>query len=722
MWLLEIMLRRLVLVLCLVGAGPLHAAQGVIDLDTALRGFFPQAERVGEFTGEPKSAAVYRGDKIIGYLFVTNDVVRIPAYSGKPVNMLVGIDMQGVIANVKVLEHHEPILLVGIPEKALFDFVAQYIGKSVTDRVKVGSGTREGYVNVDAVTGATVTVIVVNQSIMRSARRVAEAVGIIAPTAEEKTPPARVRKELFNQADWKFLTGDGSIRRLLLHDSEVDAAFASKQSAPALQHSPACEAPVAADACDVFIDLYYAYLNVPTIGRNLLGETQYNWLMAELKPGEHAIALLANGKYSFKGSGYVRGGIFDRIQVFQGENSISFRDRDYYRLNDVYAAGMPGFKEMAIYIVRNGYDFDPGRTWRLELLVRRQIGPLESIFTSFSGDYLLPAPYVEFAEPVVKARDIVDAVWLSVWKERGIQIGVLVAGLFFLVLVLLFQDWLTKRPKLLEYIRNGFLLFAVLFIGWYSLAQLSVVNVLVFVKAFMGDFRWDTFLIDPMMFIQWSFVAVTLLLWGRGVYCGWLCPFGALQELVNKVARRLKIKQFDFPLVVHERLWVLKYVILLLLFGLSLQSIAEAERYAEIEPFKTAITLHFQRDVEFVLYAVALVLISIVNGKFYCKYLCPLGAALAFPARMRLFDWLRRRKECGRPCQTCANDCEVQAIRSTGEINANECHYCLDCQVTYWDEYKCMPLIDKRKRREKHRKGGAAASDDASGSVTVELS
>ncbi len=92
----------------------------------------------------------------------------------------------------------------------------------------------------------------------------------------------------------------------------------------------------------------------------------------------------------------------------------------------------------------------------------------------------------------------------------------------------MFQDWLAKRPRLLVYVRDGFLLYTVFFIGWYSLAQLSVVNVLTFAHSIMRGFQWEGFLIDPMMFILWSFVAVTLLLWGRGVYCGWLCPFGAL--------------------------------------------------------------------------------------------------------------------------------------------------------------------------------------------------
>jgi NosR/NirI family nitrous oxide reductase transcriptional regulator len=205
-----------------------------------------------------------------------------------------------------------------------------------------------------------------------------------------------------------------------------------------------------------------------------------------------------------------------------------------------------------------------------------------------------------------------------------------------------------------------------------------------------------------MLFILWSFVAVTLLLWGRGVYCGWLCPYGALQELTQQVARRFNVRQYEFPDVVHERLWGLKYVILIVLFGVSLQSLADAERLAEVEPFKTAITMRFMREWGFVLYAVAFLAISVVNRKFFCKYVCPLGAALAIPGRFRIFDWwLRRRKECGRPCQICANECEVRAIRPTGEINANECHYCLDCQVTYYNAYKCPPEVDRRRRRER---------------------
>ncbi|MNE28018.1 putative electron transport protein YccM [compost metagenome] len=291
--------------------------------------------------------------------------------------------------------------------------------------------------------------------------------------------------------------------------------------------------------------------------------------------------------------------------------------------------------------------------------------------------------------------------WLTIWYQKYFQIAVLASALLLLTAILFLQDKLARRPRFLHWLRRGYLLFTVVFLGWYALGQLSVVNVLTFVHALFEHFRWELFLTDPLIFMLWVFTAASILLWGRGVFCGWLCPFGALQELINEAARKLKIPQYELPFAVHERLWAIKYIILLLLFGISLESMSTAELFAEVEPFKTAITLRFDRQWWFVLYAVALLVINIFTRKVYCRYICPLGAALAIPTKLRLFDWLKRRKECGNPCQLCAKECEIQAIHPDGRINANECHYCLDCQMTYHNDDKCPPLINKRKKRGK---------------------
>lgn len=304
--------------------------------------------------------------------------------------------------------------------------------------------------------------------------------------------------------------------------------------------------------------------------------------------------------------------------------------------------------------------------------------------------------------------------WREIWDDRQVEIVVLGIGLAVLLGVLIFQDWLVRKPNMLRWLRDGYLLFTLIFIGWYTHAQLSVLNVFTFIQAVLRDFRWETFLVDPLIFILWGFVGVTLLLWGRGIYCGWLCPFGALQELIYKIGRKLGITWgWEPPQLVQQRLEAIKYIVFLGLFAVSLQSIGNIGSLVEIEPFKTAITLRFQREWGYIAYAVALLVTALFIPKFFCRYLCPLGAALAIPARLRIFDWLQRRKECGRPCQICANECESRAIRVTGEINANECHYCLECQVTHWSEERCPPLVDKRLARERSQlmRGNPPPSD-----------
>ncbi|WP_432210716.1 transcriptional regulator NosR [Marinobacter alkaliphilus] len=646
---------------------------------------------------------LYAGDELVGYAYQTLDFVQTPAYSGKPLNAMVVLDTEGEIKGARVIHHDEPILLIGIPEAKMHEFTDQYAGLKADQRVTVGGKSSERRVAVDGLSGATVTVMVINEVIMRTAHRVGGELGLVKGVGVGKRPPkAEVNKGSFRQRSWTELTGDGSIRRMLLTRGQVDDVFVGSP-AEGVETAPVDQRD------EPLIDLYAAYLDAPSIGRNLLGDRQYEWLMSELKEGEHAIAVLATGSYSFRGSGYVRGGIFDRLQIRQFGDTFNFRDLDYYRLSDVYLGDMPRLPEMAIFIIRQQYNFDPGEPWSLELTVKRQTGPLDSEFAVFPLEYQLPDKYYTRAEPELTQEEWLEEqpMWVQVWYQKQFQIIVVGLGIGVLLFILFFQDWLVQKPRMMRWIRHAFLTYTLFFIGWYALGQLSIVNVLTFVNSLISGFRWETFLIDPMLFILWSVVAGIVLLWGRAVYCGWLCPFGALQELTNEIARKLKVPQYTVPFAVHERLWAIKYIILLVLFGVSLDSLATAERMAEVEPFKTAITLKFDRTWPFVAYAVLLLVVNLFTRKVFCRYLCPLGAALALPSKLRVFDWLKRRKECGNPCRLCDHECEVQAIHPDGHINYMECHYCLDCQMTYFDDHKCPPLIVKRRgKRRGHNAPG----------------
>jgi len=691
----------LVLTLCVVLPAQALFVSPPKDPMPLIKEIFPKQTRISDKHASKEGGSlvwtIYKegaeNEDILGYAFETNDLAKIPAYSGEPVNMLVAIDPEGTYLAAKVLEHHEPIILAGIPESKLHAFTDQYDGLHVSDRLKVGGNKTENVIHIDGLSGATVTVMVMNVGIVKSATIVARELGIISASQEAIQPMGTIYPEVFEKSDWTKLTGDGSIRKLYLNRKTVDEAFVGTEA----EH---VEEASAEQKQDDFAEIYFAQLNIPTIGRNLLGDSEYDYVMSTLKPGEHALILMGTG-YSFKGSGYVRGAIFDRIQILQNNNAFPFRDLDHSRVPDIYIDGAPNFKERSIFIIREHHEFNPASDWQLELLVRRQTGPLESIFTSFKAEYHTLDNYLDRPALILPAPELTLA--QQVWQEKEAEVIILFILLAMLLAVLFLQDILVRHPTFMHNFRHLFLVITVVFIGWSWGGQLSVVNVFTFLQAFMSDFSWDLFLLDPVIFILWGAAAVTMILWGRAVYCGWLCPFGALQELINVFARYIKIPQFELPWAVHERLWAIKYLILLALFGMSMESLATAEQFAEIEPFKTTFLLKFDREWPFVLYASALLLINVFNRKFFCRYLCPLGAALSTSNSIRLFSWLRRRPECGQPCKTCAKECEIQAINPDGEINMRECHYCLDCQVTYFNEEKCPPLKKLARKKAKYK-------------------
>ena len=668
--------------------------------ETVLGKYLPQvaasdlvagAEGFGAPRDDLAVAPVTKAGAQVGWAFVTSDFVGTTGYSGKPIHVMVALDMAGKIAGVKLLKHSEPIVLVGIPQAKVEALVGGYIGTDIVAE----AGAKGSSHKLDIISGATVTVMVIDDSIRRSAIAVARALSLGGLTPEvASAPTAEIDPSVAAAEDWLTLEGDGTVRRLSLDVGQVNAAFA------ALPDPRAAERALTDPPATSFVEMEMALVSVPGIANSVLGPAEAANLAAWLKPGEQAVAVMGSGLYSFKGSGYVRGGIFDRIVLVQDDLTIRFHDRDHKRLVEIPTQGAPDFTETDLFRISDPA-FDPTRPFRLQLLVQRAVGATEKVFTTFDLGYQLPAQYLKpIAAPAQATEDEAQAdLWRQIWQAKTPQIAGLGAMLAVLTLVFFFQGAATRNARAFLWFRMGFLTVTLVFLGFYANAQLSVVNLMALFGALAHGFSWQAFLLDPLTFILWFAVAASLLFWGRGAYCGWLCPFGALQELTNRAARALHIPQWTLPWGLHERLWPLKYMIFLGLFGVSLMSIEQAEHLAEVEPFKTAIILKFVRAWPFVAYVAALLMAGLFVERFYCRYLCPLGAALAIPARMRMFDWLKRYRDCGNPCQTCANDCMVQAIHPTGEINPNECLNCLNCQVLYQSQTKCPVVIRTLKRR-----------------------
>ncbi|MCA1968498.1 MAG: NosR/NirI family protein [Rhizobium sp.] len=679
---------------------------------------FDGADRFGELSGDPPIAPVMRGDELLGYAYLNSDFSSSIGYSGKPIHIVVGIDPKGVIRGFKLVDHKEPIVLIGIPEEKVVASMNALIDK---DMGRVASGA-ERPPQVDIVSGATVTVLVMGDSVSRAAVQLIRsnrlgvdlATGVAAATETRKLDLSKTET-----SDWQTLLGDGSVRSLRMTVGEVSEAF--RQAGQTI----AADKPETKTPGDRFIDLYLAPVSVPTIGRTLLGDAAYDRLASRLKPGQTALVVAGDGAYSFKGSGYVRGGIFDRIELLQNGQGVRFRDRDHTRLPALAADGAPRLREIALFVVPAEFAFDVTQPFELQMLVQRNAQGRDKSILPYNLSYILPDKYVTIeqipapaaapapAAPAAPAtgtgsdqltdQQIADGqpLWMRMWDMNRINIGITIAALLVLTAIFFFQDWLVKRPVLFAWVRRGYLLFTLVWLGWYANAQLSVVNVLTFVNSLITGFNWEFFLSAPLIFILWAAVAAGLLFWGRGPFCGWLCPFGALQELTNNLAQWLKVPQVRLPWGLHERLWPIKYMIFLGLFGLSLYSLALAEMFSEVEPFKTAIVLKFAREWPFVIFALTMLSAGLFIERFYCRYLCPLGAALAIPGRIRMFEWLKRYPECGSPCQRCAKECPVQSIHPEGQINVNECIYCMHCQELYHDDHRCPHMIQVRLKREK---------------------
>ena len=263
-----------------------------------------------------------------------------------------------------------------------------------------------------------------------------------------------------------------------------------------------------------------------------------------------------------------------------------------------------------------------------------------------------------------------------------------------------FQDCLVRRPVLYQRVRIGFLVFTLVWLGWYAKAQLSVVNILTFVDALRTGFQLGLLPDGPA-----GLYPVVL---GRGIDP----VLGARRFLRLAVPVRRAAGTFELASAKALHLPksrcrsgastpVADQVHDLFSCSACRSTRSLGAEAAEVEPFKTAIILHFARDWWFVLFAVAVLAAGLFIERFFCRYLCPLGAALAIPGRMRMFDWLRRYQECGNPCQRCGNECPVQAIHPEGHINPNECIQCMHCQVLYHHDQKCPVMIQRRLKREK---------------------
>jgi NosR/NirI family nitrous oxide reductase transcriptional regulator len=681
-----------VLLILALGFLACSAEAGTLDR-TKLEAYFPAPLVVGEKDDAVPVWPILKQEagsyEVFAYAFESIDFAPIPGFAGTPPNLLVALAPDGSFRDVKVLSHHEPVFLEGLGPQPLFAFVEQYVGLSARRSIRVGRPNARAagaspLAVVDGVTMATASTRVLNESLLAASLAVARAkLGFGA--AGKVALKVEAKPDGFEPLTLAQLLERGWVRRVALTNGEIEAAFRGTPMEGQGESPP--DAPLS--------DLYLAYLNVPAIGRNLLGASRFEALMRELESGDHAIMVLSAGPLNPLGEDFVLGSIPDRLGIVQDGLAVNARDMMIERR----AAGMEGLPAGPWTILRivQQAGFDPSAPWSLTQKITRERGQIlvERLSREFTAEYRLPASL--FLREAAEAGPS----WTDPWRARSWELGVITAAFGLLVPVLARQRGLVADQRRFSAFRLAFLAFTLGFIGWYAQAQLSIVSVIGLVRAACSTRDLSFLLYDPPSLLIWAFALASLVAWGRGTFCGWLCPFGALQEFFAMLARPLRIRQIAVPARLDRWLRQVKYALLAGLVVAAGAGSPLADSLAEAEPFKTAITLYFVRAWPFVAYGGGLLVLNLFVYKGFCRYLCPLGASLAVLGRLRILDWIPRRAECGSPCQLCKVRCRYGAILPGGQIDYPECFQCMDCVTIIHDPAQCVPLVvaAKRERR-----------------------
>ncbi|MGH9254908.1 MAG: 4Fe-4S binding protein [Vicinamibacterales bacterium] len=675
---------------------------------------YPGADRLGMEDGSPPAIAVYKGDKIVAYVFSTLDIIAAPGYSTTPFDVIAGVDLSGRITGAKVVFHQESMIVHDtVRQRQLDTLLAREAGRPLR------GGTNA--LPPDYVDGATISARAMRAAVLTTAGLVlrARAARTAAPTAAPTTDTAvtaatvaTLDLESFSIKPWNDLVAEGAVVQRRVTSGEVATALANAGAAGVKLDWPL------GTGDDLYIEFMTALATPPAIGGNLLGLLKFEDYKRQLPSGAHAIFVASNGPYDFLGTKYFReseGNRFDRLRVIQDGRTFRFVQDDFS-----YPTPIQGQQVAGLFALPANSGFDALKPWRLEILINSAGTP--PLTVAFGLDYTLPDTYVlrvpdprvltpqpqpqpqlqpaPQPEPQLEPELLPPvATWIEAWSDARVNIAILAVLLSVLTLIFIFQTTLARFRVAHRLVRTGFLLVVLVWLGWTAGVQLSIVNVMNYVRAPFDQFEIGFYLAEPLMVIIAGYTLVSVVLIGRGVFCGWLCPFGALQELLGQLSRALRVPQWNPPVALEKPLRLGKYIAAAAVLALVMTQIDAAGATLEIEPFKTAITTRFTRAWPYVLYAGAVLAIGLFSERAYCRFLCPLGGVLAFLDRLHLLNLLKRRLECGSPCRLCERQCPVRAIAPSGKIVTAECFQCLDCQVEYFDEKRCPPLVQAVKLR-----------------------
>ncbi|MEW6042061.1 MAG: 4Fe-4S binding protein, partial [Elusimicrobiota bacterium] len=230
-------------------------------------------------------------------------------------------------------------------------------------------------------------------------------------------------------------------------------------------------------------------------------------------------------------------------------------------------------------------------------------------------------------------------------------------------------------------LRTVSLFICIAYIGIYADLTFSVVNILN-----LMTMRFPALQGGEIFYLYFAIIFISVFLFGR-YYCGWLCPYGALHEFLGKWTSAIYPQARDKKI---EASLYLKYV--LLSAAISLALLKDKPVIANYEPFTTTFNLLKFRvssifpggiititALLFLVYSLIAMFAAFVTNRFFCKYICPVGATLGACSHLTLWK-LKIGRNCNL-CGKCIEVCPVGAIESGPQlkINISECIQCNVC-------------------------------------------
>jgi polyferredoxin len=651
----------------LPGAG---GAQGVERVRASLLAeVMPEADRFDPAEGNPPIKRAYRGNQLIGYVFLTSDFPpEVGGYSG-PIRALAGMTTDGHLTGVRVTEYHESRM----NQKGDFlrqtpGFLEQYEGKYIGDAFRV-------YEDIDGISRVSISVRALSRGVRDAARRIAATYSRAVAEEEGSVAPA----ENLTSMPWFEMRRVGVTARMAVNAEDQDEIGVS------VLHLESEE------LARYLVGALYGYITSAVERRNAVG--------SEL------ILYVVDGQ----GGG--------RMPIQQGWSIVQNGATTPVSVDNVVTLGSPwegllsGETSMVgVLILDDGIDveqpmtlvFDRGEqigrfeveyTSQAALRARAALvaaraaeaaasaasagtSGADATATSASATPDADGPVAAVADPAAAAfttdladAEQIDALDFTLVDEES-AVDRLLADVSWprvawtlLVLGLATFAFATKIPPA----RWVSLAATLVVLGFVDGGFLSVSHITGVI--WVGP---SSILTDLPLVMMVAFTLVAMVFLGR-IFCGFLCPFGALQDFIDRlVPARFKR---EMPKGVHRGALKVKYGILAIILLPALAG-SQASIYAYFEPFGTVFFL--SRDL--VLWAIAgsFLVASVVVPRFYCRYACPLGAALAIGSLVSL-KRIRRIEQCDY-CKVCEKRCPTGAI-SGPEIDFKECVRCNDCEV-----------------------------------------